>query len=105
MLQHWGNIRKCRYIGRFSIHQVCDAPFENHASKKLPFTIAAMRADFNLKNDCISFKNSVFLPILSPSIALTLKRSSTLAESRKSIVYQPQMTDLHNSAVWADQAL
>ena len=32
-LLYLGNIRKHHYIGSFSIHQVCDAPFENRASK------------------------------------------------------------------------
>ena len=105
MLRHRGNIRKCRYIGLFCIHQVCDVPFENHASKKSSFTMATIRAESNHEQCPISSKNSVFLPTLSPSIAIALKRSSMLVEAWVSIVYQPQTTDLYTRAVWADKAL
>jgi hypothetical protein len=46
-----------------------------------------------------------FLPILVPSIALTLKQSLTLVEAWKSIVYQLQMTDHHTWAIWLNQVL
>ena len=106
MLWHRGSIRKFCNIGHFSIHKVSDMPFENHTPKKLPFAVVTMmQVKSNRKHCRISSKNNVFLPILSPSIALTLKRSSTLTEAQKSIVNQAQMSDLHTRAIWADQVL
>ena len=69
----------------FFIHRVGDVPFENHTSKnclspwqKLAFHQGDHDASPNHKHHHISSKNNYFLPILSPSIALTLNQSLAL---------------------------
>ena len=104
----------CRLVRWYSIGATLEVVFSSincvmHDLRlmhpKSSFTVAMMEAESNNKHCHISFENSVVIPILSPSITLSLKQSLTLVGAWKSIVYQPQMTDLHTRAVWADQAL